>query len=1056
MKTSWGLSQTYWGMRTSSRKNLENVQDIYPLTPAQEGMLFHYLQDPSNPSYLVQLNFELRGTFDESAFRESWKQVMERHPILRTLFLWEGTKQPLQVVREQVSLPIEVTDLTLKSPEEQQQHISGQALKLQQTAISLKKAPVFRIYLSILSPGKAHFIWHSHHILLDGWSFNTIRHEVAAIYEGLLSEKPVELPQAIPFKDHVAWLQSQDRQSAKLYWEQALKGFFTPTNIPDDFADPQVDPKYEKIEYDLNPGFSQQLREFAKSGRITLNSLFQGAWAQCLSAYGNSDDVVFGITLSGRSRELFHECMAGMFITTLPLRVRFNQSDKVFDWLRSIQEQMVVLYDYQHSYLTDIKSSSQLDSKTSLFETVLVFENYPISDSSAQTALQWEVTDVTEYSHYPLVLEIIPTDSIIVRALFNASRYKPETIQLLLSQLNEVLDCFINNWQLPIEQLPLMCPSTYEEVVTVWNQTHRPLVTNDTIATLLVKQASNKVHYPALIMGSQKMSYGELYRRASIIAGHLSGQGLKSGARIGVAIPRSFDMIVALAAAVLAGATYVPLDPTYPKQRLEYIISDSRLSWLMTVKQVENDLPANDVPKIFLDNFDYHRPPRDFIPVENRDLYLSYTSGSTGRPKGVLGTEKGLLNRLSWQWRNYPVQENEVFCQKTTLNFVDHLWEIWGALLSGATLLLVPDEQVREGEGLLDILQDHRIYRIVMVPSYFLSLLSAYPEKLKKLSHIKYWTLSGEAVYEDTIKKFDEVLPQSSLLNFYGMSECSIDASIFDQHKHPINHCPIGRPIDNTKVYILDRNSRPTPVNVPGEIHISGIGLSPGYVNAEDNGSAFIPNPFEKGVPYHRMYRSGDLGRWLPNGTLEYLGRKDQQIKIRGIRIEPKEIEQVLEQHQLVERALVLGVSRGQDDYLLAYVLSPGQPPLEEMLKLCRDQLPDYMVPAGIQVLKEFFYTPNGKIDRLALPDPVMTKPRTMNYTPPGSPLEKNLVQIWSEFFNQQEMDIKTSIFKLGADSLSTIRLVSRMKNEGIVCTVRQLFEHPTVSELARILDDNK
>ena len=1036
---------------------IRNVEDVYPLTPTQMGMLFHTLQEPNAGMYIVQVRFELRGQLDLAVFRKAWDLVVSRHTILRTLFAWEGLKEPLQVVRQTIELPIKILDWLQDPTDKLQENLDELANDLRNRPVDLGKAPVFDLTLIRLDSKKAHLIWQSHHILMDGWSFTTIIAEVIQAYEDLAQGKEPQLPKPVPFKTHLDWLQKQDREKAKEYWRKHLMGFNQPTLIPTDITEAHGQTKHGKVTRDLSVDISKDIKEFAKNARITLNTLFLGAWSICLGMYCRSQEVVFGSTIAGRSEEMLNECTAGMFINTLPLRVPLTEERTLINWLKDIQQQQLLLQEYKYSALNELQSWSQLDNNVSLFETVVVFENYPVSGFSRGTSLEWISQEITEQTNYPFVLEIAPTEEIHLQVLYQKNIYREQTISQVLDHLVTILQNMVSHADSQLKEVPLISDEELKRIGG-WNQTELPL-TDKSLLEQFSRTAKDRANQTALIFEGEEMTYDELYRRSLMLSKHLKDLGLGEGQAVGIAIPRSPNTIIAILATVMSGGVYVPLDPDYPVLRLEYMVKDSRMQLVLTEREVLKEMPAISELRLNLDEFDFNPIQGDlneqsFPKAQN--LYITYTSGSTGKPKGVLGTQKGLLNRLQWQWNNYPVEENEIFCQKTTLNFVDHLWEIWGALLSGAKLLIVPDVVIRDGAEFLEILAQPQIRRVVLVPSFFKSLIASYPEKFQYLSNIKYWTLSGEAISQDLMSRFRELLPHSILLNFYGMSEYTADATYYDdRYPNDHNRSPIGTPLSNTRIYILDEYKRLLPAGVTGEILISGIGMAQEYWGqSELTAARFMDNPFSNELDHQRLYESGDLGRWWPDGTLEYQGRKDQQIKIRGHRIELEEIASVIRQSPKVEE-VVAAMSGGDEGQLIAYVKSKEEIKSEDIIELCRSQLPPYILPLAVIFLERFPLTPSGKVDRLRLPKP--SKIRTASIIEvPKSTTEKALAALWQEQLNLEQISIADDFFSLGGDSLKGIQLVSKAKKLGIKLSVRMLFDHPTIKQLALQIDNGQ
>ncbi len=512
------------------------------------------------------------------------------------------------------------------------------------------------------------------------------------------------------------------------------------------------------------------------------------------------------------------------------------------------------------------------------------------------------------------------------------------------------------------------------QLLTEWNDTSHAYPDTATVHGLFDAQADATPDDTALIYRQDVISYAEVQQRANRLAHLLIERGVTAEAPVGVAMHRSPEAIIGMLAILKAGGAYLPLDPSYPHERLALMIQDAEVRLVLTGSDVVG-FPATQAEMIDVHRFDGSAYPSD-SPVDratpDSTLNITFTSGSTGRPKGVLGTHRGMINRFNWQWETYPFAEHEVCCQKTSLNFLDHVWETWGPLLKGHPLVLIPDELVKDGRKFIDILAEYRIERLVTVPSLISTLLRTFPDMGAKLTHLRYCTLSGERLTQELAAQFSAVLPNTVLLNFYGMSEASADATWYDQRWGAgSDSFPIGRPIHNMRVYLLDGERRPVPIGRTGEIYVGGVGLAKGYRGRPDlTEERFLPDPFVDD-PNARMYRSGDRGRWLPDGLLEYIGRVDHQVKVRGIRIELGEIEAAARSLDEVDDAVVVALQIGQAQQLIAYVtlIDDRKAAPAALRQSLSSKLPDYMIPARVIFLDEFPLTPTGKIDRNALPD---------------------------------------------------------------------------------------
>ncbi len=970
----------------TDKGTLRNVDDLYPLTPTQSGLLYHALATPESAMYFEQVRFDLEGALDVGAFRAAWHAVVRRHPALRTAFVWEGVDEPLQVVRSDVTLPWDELDWSVRPEPEARVALDALAAERRRVGFDLQRAPILRLALVRIGEQLTHVIWDFHHIVIDGWSAGQVMHEVVGAYDDLRAGKDVDLSPARPFRDYVAWLKHQDRAAAEQFWKAELGSFESPTVLHVDRPAPASAVELGTTRMSLSRSTSDALKSLARSERVTLNTVVQAAWGIVLRRYSGDDDIVFGVTVSGRPADVAGvERIVGMFLNVLPLRLHVTDDRSTRSWLRDVQDRQLAISDYDYSSLPEVQRCSSVAPGLPLFETVVIFENFPTVPSDPNGSLRVANRTVFEQTSFPLALLVGPGDCIEALALFNSARFDTPTVDRLLSHLAVVLESIAVAPDAPIGEIELLSGPERQQMIVEWNDTGCDYPDHATIQELFDAQADARPDAVALILGDRTMTYRELRTSSNKLAHHLIGLGVGARTRIGIAIPRSFDLLVAVLATVKAGGVYVPLDPEYPRERIRLIIEDADAGVILTVRDVMSSLPETDGQQICVDDLDT-ADESDADPeirsTTDDPLFITFTSGSTGRPKGVINHHRGALNRLQWQWDTFPLEPGEVGGQKTTLNFVDHVFEIWGTLLRGHALALIPDDVVKDPSRLVEVLGSYDIRRIAIVPSYLTVLLDVVPDIGARLPRLRYWAGSGEPTSGALARRFRTALPDAILLNFYGMSEATVDATWYDDRWDiECPTLPIGKPIANMRAYVLDHARRPVPIGVPGEIYVGGVGVAHGYVGRPDlTNERFLTNPYEDEHD-GRFYRTGDLGRWLPSGHIEYLGRIDDQIKIRGFRVEPAEIEAVLRSEPGVSDALVIAHQVGDDTSLAAYVIGDGVN-AEDLRDLARAHLPAYMVPTHVELIDSFPRTPNGKVDRRALP-----RPRT-RIRPPRCPAD--------------------------------------------------------------------
>ena len=1053
-------------------KRSDNVEDIYTLSPLQQGMLFHSLYDPESEAYFEQLSCTLRGTLDADALRRAWQSVIDRHTILRTAFFWERRDKPLQVVRRKAILPWEQEDWRGLSTPEQQARFRAYLEADRSRGFELSKAPLMRVALMQLAEDTHYLVWSHHHILLDGWSVAIVLNEVFALYEAFSRGKGIDLGRSHPYRDYIGWLLKQNMSKAESFWRQALKGFRSPTPLVIDSTRerlPDEKESYGEQETVLSPGATADLQLLASRHHLTLNTLVQGAWALLLSCYSGEQDVLFGSVVSGRPASLEGvETMIGLFLNTLPVRVRISPGRSALSWLRQLQEQQVELRQYEYSPLVEVQGWSEAPRGRPLFESLLVFENYPIEDSLKQedANLEIEFTGLFERANYPLTIFATPGDRLSLQIVYDCHRFEVSAIRWMLEHLRNLLEAITANPEQRLCDLSVLTRSERRQVLEEWNRTQADYPADKCIHELFEDQVERTPDVTAVRFNETELTYRELNARANQLAHYLQKLGVGPEALVGVCLERSTEMMVGLLGILKAGGAYVPLDPSYPKQRLAFILKDTGVPVILTTRQLLQTLPDHQARAVCLDtDWGAIAQESDANPqggaTADSPAYVIYTSGSSGVPKGVVGLHRGAINRFKWMWETYPFEAGEACCQKTSLNFLDSLWEFFGPTLRGVRLVIIPDEQVKDPHLLIETLAENRITRVVVVPSLLRVILDSRADLQGALPRLKYWVTSGEALPVELLERFRQQMPESLLLNLYGMSEASADSTCYDSSKgESIASVPIGRPIFNTQVYLLNAYLEPVPVGVPGVLYIGGIGLARGYLNRQElTAEKFIPNPFGN-RPGARIYHTGDLARFLPGGQVEFIGRADHQVKIRGFRVELGEVEAALSEQESVKQCVV--VAREDipgDRRLVAYVVAqdPSAYDSGELRDYLKGALPAYMLPAAFVLLEALPLTPSGKIDRLALPAPGQAgREWEAGFVAPRSPVEEILAETWAEVLRVDRVGAHDNFFELGGHSLLATQVVSRIyETFQTRLPLRKVFEEPTVAGLATVLLDS-
>jgi amino acid adenylation domain-containing protein len=1044
----------------------KNIEDVYPLSPMQAGMLFHSLLAPESGVYCEQISFELQGTLNVAAFAQAWQQVIIRHPVLRTAFVWENLETAVQVVGKQVKLPWREEDWRGVEPQAQQQKLTDLLIADRQQGFKLSQAPLMRLLLIRLSENVYHFTWSHHHILLDGWSVPIIFNEVITYYKAYCQNKNIYLESPRPYRDYIAWLKQQNLSQAEVFWRNLLQGFTASTPIGIKPITPHST-KEEHQEIKLSAATTSALLSLAKQHQLTLNTLVQGAWALLLSRYSGEEDIVFGATVSGRPPSLPKvEAMVGLFINTLPVRVKIDAEQSLLPWLKQLLSQQVESHQYVYTPLSDIQKWSNIAPGSALFESIVVFENYPVEASLLNPDINLEIKKrgSFERTNYPLTVSVVPGEELLLKITYQQSyRLDFGTIKRMLGHLQTLLVNMASNPHQRLQDLSLLTASERNQLLVEWNNTETNYPQSQCIHQLFEAQVEKTPDAVAVVLENQKLTYRELNYKANQLAHYLQKLGVKPEVLVGICVERSLEMVIAILGILKAGGAYVPLDPEYPQERLAYMLEDSQVKVLLTQEKLLTQIADSQIKTICLDS-DWQEISKEeisnlasFLAWENI-AYVIYTSGSTGKPKGAMNTHQGICNRLLWMQSAYKLNEADRVLQKTPFSFDVSVWEFFWPLLNGASLVIAKPGGHRDRSYLIDLICNEKITTLHFVPSMLQVFLDG--ENVEKCSSLKRVICSGEELSLDLQTRFFQRL-NCELHNLYGPTEAAIDVTFWQCHQNSDwQTVPIGKPISNTQIYILDSHLQPVPIGIPGELYIGGAGLARGYWHRPElTAEKFIPHPFinQSGS---RLYKTGDLARYLPDGNIEYLGRIDHQVKIRGFRIELGEIEAVLNQHPDVQtNIVVVREDEPNAKHLVAYVVpdADAKPIISDLQSYLKDKLAGYMIPSAFVILEALPLTPNGKVDRKALPQPSNLRPElAVSFVQPQTEIEKAIAQIWQKSLHLSEIGLYDNFFEIGGNSLLLIHVHSQLKQiSNRDLTIMDMFRYPTINDLAEFLTSN-
>ena len=1051
-----------------------NIEAIYPLTPVQEGILFHTLYAPGSPLYFQQYSVLLEGTLDEGRYREAWQLVIDRHETLRSLLTWEGRERPLQIVRNHVEPQWRIEDWREEPVERHAERLAAFLTADRKQGFALDVAPLMRFALMRIGDDAHRFVWSHHHVVVDGWSMGIILDEVFYCYEALMAGAAPDLAPPAPYRDYVRWLHEHDPAIGEDHWRRLLAGFTTATRLRVEtpgVASPWAERHDEEI-VRLSASATRRLTSFGRTNGLTLNTIFRGAWALVLNRYSGEDDVVFGATVSGRPPELDGAMdMVGLFINTLPVRAHIEPAVPIVDWLRRLQLEQIDAAAFESTPLVDVQRWSDVPKGEPIFQTLLVFENVPHPSSQAGVLASSDIRYL-QRSNYPLAVLVMPGDELEMILLYDADRYQAGVIRRMARQLVRTLEAISEDPIRPTGEVPFFPPDELAQIVLDWNRTEADYPASETVHSLVLSAAERSPDRPAVIGEGATLTYADLVARARVLAGRLRRLGVGPDARVGVAGERSAGTVVAILGVLLAGGAYVPLDPRQPPVRSQYLVSDTSAVAVVVGRDVDLGDVAAAVVTVDVGGGLIDASPDDERVIASGsgpdDLaYVLFTSGSTGRPKGVAVTHRNLVNSTHARLHAYggPVTS---FLLLSPFHFDSSVAGLFSSLTAGGTLVLPGPDMEKDVRHLADLIAAHQITHTLALPSlYGLLLDHADPGDLRSLELVM---VAGEACPPELVERHSALLPLAHLVNEYGPTEATVWCTVHhaaEPARGPSPgelgvRVPIGKPIANTQAYILDSLLRPVPIGVPGELHIAGLGLARGYLDhPELTAERFVYHDVA-GQGSVRLYRTGDIARFLPDGSIDLLGRIDHQVKIRGQRIELSEIEMVLREHPEVGDAVAVALPRAGNEggstsastVLVAYVESAADGAL--LRQFLAERVPDVMVPRVVVALEVLPRGSTGKVDRAALPDPGHIELEGDGESvAPTSDVERRLAEIWAAVLGLESVGATDNFFDLGGDSILSIRIIARAHEAGLAITPRQFFEFPTIAELASKIESN-
>ncbi|ONM50457.1 non-ribosomal peptide synthetase [Nocardia donostiensis] len=1067
------------------------LSDIWPVTPLQSGMLFHaLLADTSVDVYTTQFMLDLGGAVDPERMRLAAQAVLDRHDNLRVAFADDAAGKPVQIVQDGIEVPWRLVDLTHLPVDAAAEELR----RLQEADLAdhfdMRSAPLLRFALvrttDTANTGTYRLLVTSHHILIDGWSMPLLMQDLLTLY--VMGGNAWQLPAAGSYRDYLAWLVAQDGATARQAWRQALSGITEPTPLAPVELGRQISAGVGEVGFALSPEDTAALSRLAAHLGVTVNTVVQAAWGLLIGCTTDRDDVVFGATVSGRPPQLDGvETMVGLFLNAIPVRVRLAATDTLGGLLRQLQAEQAALLDYHYVGLSDIQDEIGVEG---LFDSLVVFESFPVdreglaARADAIDGMSITGIDAVNGTHYPLTVMVVLDHQLRVSVKYLRDVFDVPQAETLMRRLETLIGRFVAEPQTRLADIDVLLDGERAELAAHNATEDGELLDEATLLSLFDAQVARTPQAPAVRYGDTVLTYLELDRRARALAAELTRYGVGRQTLVAVAMRRGIDLVVAVYAVLRAGGAYVPVDPDHPAERNEYVLAGAAPLCVLTTS-TDGFATATGVPVVAVDTL--YLPPVDadaeatlylprvdleaevmtmqtqYLPrldmqpdnaVRPDDLaYVIYTSGSTGRPKGVAITHRQMTNQFRWAQRTYPHDVSDVVLHKTPTTFDISTWELFWPLQTGASILIAEPDGHRDPAYLSRVITDYGVTTVHFVPSMLDVFLDPVATRTDTAEYpsLRRVFAAGEALPGETAARFAAALPTADLINWYGPAEATVVTA------HPVTApavgtVPIGTPVANTRVHVLDRQLRPVPPGAPGELYVAGVQLARGYYGAP----ALTAERFIAHDGGARLYRTGDMVRWR-DGALEYLGRSDFQVKLRGQRIELGEIEAVLLEHPSVRHTAVSLVRDGAGERLAAYVVpaadnTDGRFDDRELLAHLRASLPSYMVPSALVVLDELPLNASGKLDRKALPAPQLS---ARPYRAPGTPLEQTVTEVFAEVLGgRDKVGLDTDFFDLGGNSLLATRAVSLLRaRTGAQVRVQWFFTDSTPAEItARIL----
>lgn len=1057
-----------------SLKKSANIVDVYTLSPLQEGILFHSIYQKESSAYFVQMAHRMQGELQVNLVRESMQKLVDRHDSLRTSFVYEEMDQPLQVVLRQRELPFYSEDIRhLPSREKQEEYLEAYKKQDRLQYFDLTHDCLIRAAVFQLSDQEYEFIWSCHHIIIDGWCLKTIEYEFFAYYGHAREEKKLELPPAPQYKKYIQWLDQSSEARSTAFWQNYLNDYATPARIPQLQANTEPLVAFDNNTYilDIPEKLNQQLVDMAQANRTTVNNIVRSVWGILLAKYNDQRDAVFGAVVSGRPPQIPEAGdIVGLFINTVPVRVAFDTRMGFDELLKKVTRESIESEEFHHALLAEIQNLTE--HKNQLLDHILVFENYPTNPSVEGLSVESEEEEgnylklinesVFSQNHYPFYVIVGLTPQLKFNFYYNRSLYSEAQVRRMGEQLVFLMKQCIGNNGLTIDQLALVEEESpeYLDLRDGFNDTHRDFELPASVKTLFEQTVEKHGDSLAICSDNKSYTYHEVHQISNDLAAYLE-ENLSDDTpdgMIGILTNSPEYAVISMLATVKTGRAFVPLYPNLPAQVIQNVLQESGISFLIVesalldrIDSFSGGLFAIDIQ---LEMLESGKANLERGPAATDPLYVIYSSGTTGQPKGVEVSHGSLLNYVAWFKAQFQFGSGQKGALLSSHAYDLGYTTIWGCLLNGASLYLPDPRIAREPQALLSYLLEQQISFLKLTPSHFKVLMAAPKIEELKDSALQLILLGGEKIHPPSIADYWAINPNTRFVNHYGPTETtigvlthSLDPGAMEAYRQfPV----IGRPIANCKAFIFDDGGVLLPIGAVGNLHIAGAGLALGYWSNPE----LTKQKFAKNAWGERCYKTGDKARRHENGTIEFLGRADEEVKIRGYRVNINDIARVIHQHPEVKFANVQALENGEGEVILAaYIQYERDADPAVLTNYLKGQLPEYMLPGQLIKIAEPPLTANGKLDvkRLKKMTSITQKREVI---PPANETEELLLHIWKEVLGKQEISTDDDFFDLGGHSLKAVQIISRIIVEfKLTLAVKDLFDHTTICTLAKVID---